>query len=199
MAKSDFLRYAVILAVICVAAAGLLSAVYGVTQPKIAAQRLAEEEESLKDVYPAAATFEPVTKDDTILYYRALDDKRALLGYAFKAVRRGYSSDIVTMAGMTPEGRIVRIEVLSQNETPGLGTRVTEVIQKETLWDVLLRRVKVLVQPRPWFQERFDGKDAATLGQTVDAITGATISSSTVIASVKEKALEVLRQVNDGR
>jgi len=197
--RSDFLRYSLILAVICVAAAGLLSAVHRVTQPMIAAQRLAEEQESLKDVYPEAAAFEPVKEGADILYYKVLDGKKGVLGYAFKAVRRGYSSDIVTMAGITPSGTIVRIKVLSQNETPGLGTRIVEVIQEETLWDVVLRKVKVMSKPRPWFQERFDGKKVIALDGAVDTITGATISSRTVIEAVQERGQEVLQQVSDGR
>ena len=199
MLKNDYLRYALILTVICLAAAGLLSVVHRVTQPRINAQRLAEEQRSLKDVFPDAAAFEPVREGEEILYYNALDRQKRVVGYAFKAVRRGYSSDIVTMAGMTPDGRIVRIKILSQNETPGLGARIAEVIQKETFWDVVLRRVKVLSQPRPWFQERFDGQDAAALSGTVDAITGATISSSAVIASVQERAAEILQRVKNGR
>jgi len=199
VARSNYLRYAFTLAVICLGAAGLLSAVHRVTQPRIIAQRLAEEQEGLQDVFPGAAAFEPVREGGEVLYYNALDGNRRVLGHAFKAVRHGYSSDIVTMAGMRPDGTIVRIKVLSQNETPGLGTRIAEGIQKETLWDVLLRKVKVLSRPRPWFQERFDGRDAARLDETVDAITGATISSDAVIASVQEKAQEVLRQVRDGR
>ncbi len=199
MAKSNYLRYALTLAVICLGAAGLLSAVHRVTQPKIMAQRLAEEQESLKDVFPEAAEFEPVREDGEILYYKALDGKKKALGYAFKAVRSGYSSDIVTMAGIQPDGRIVRIKILFQNETPGLGMRIAEVIQEETLWDVVLRKVKVMSKPRPWFQERFDGRDAATLDETVDAITGATISSRAVIESVQERAAEVLEEVKDGR
>ena len=199
MLKNDYLRYAFILTVICLVAAGLLSVVHRVTQPKIDAQRLAEEQGSLKDVFPDAAAFEPVREAEEILYYNALDRQKRVVGYAFKAVRRGYSSDIVTMAGMTPDGRIVRIKILSQNETPGLGARIAEVIQKETFWDVVLRRVKVLSQPRPWFQERFDGQDAATLSETIDAITGATISSSAVIASVQERAAEILQRVKNGR
>ncbi len=199
MAKSNYLRYALTLAVICLGAAGLLSAVHRVTQPKIIAQRLAEEQESLDEVFPGAAAFEPVEEEGETLYYNALDGQKRVLGYAFKAVRRGYSSDIVTMVGIRPDGRIVRIKILSQNETPGLGARIAEVIQEETLWDVVLRKVKVLSRPRPWFQERFDGRDAATLEETVDAITGATISSAAVIDSVQERAAEVLQQVKNGR
>ncbi len=136
---NHFLKYAATLFIICLAASGLLSVVHRVTYPKILQQTKAEEAQSLKDVFPSAGYFEPVKQGEDVLYYKAMEAGR-LLGYVFKASKRGYSSEIVTMVGLDTQGVITKIRILSQNETPGLGTRVTEVIQKETLWDVFLKK-----------------------------------------------------------
>jgi len=197
--QNNFIRYAATLAIICLAASGLLSVVYNVTQPKIAAQAKMEEESALKDVYPGAERFEPVAGKGSVLYYKALNASGELLGYAFKAEKKGYSSTIVTMVGMDTKGIIKRIKILSQNETPGLGSRIEEVRQKETFWDVVLKKVKIVQKPRPWFQVQFDGKDYKTLDRNVEAITGATISSLAVVVSVEEKAKEVMEKTQDGR
>ncbi|MFA5315451.1 MAG: FMN-binding protein [Candidatus Omnitrophota bacterium] len=197
--QNNFIRYAATLAIICLAASGLLSVVYNVTQPKIAAQAKMEEESALKDVYPGAERFEPVAEKGSVLYYKALNASGELLGYAFKAEKKGYSSTIVTMVGMDTKGIIKRIKILSQNETPGLGSRIEEVRQKETFWDVVLKKVKIAQKPRPWFQAQFDGKDYKTLDRNVEAITGATISSLAVVVSVEEKAKEVMEKTQDGR
>ncbi|MDD2866119.1 MAG: FMN-binding protein [Candidatus Omnitrophica bacterium] len=197
--QNNFIRYAATLAIICLAASGLLSVVYNVTQPKIAAQAKMEEESALKDVYPGAERFEPVAEKGSVLYYKALNASGELLGYAFKAEKKGYSSTIVTMVGMDTKGIIKRIKILSQNETPGLGSRIEEVRQKETFWDVVLKKVKIVQKPRPWFQAQFDGKDYKTLDRNVEAITGATISSLAVVVSVEEKAKEVMEKTQDGR
>lgn len=197
--QNNFLKYASTLAIICLASSGLLSVVYNVTRPKILAQQLHEEEQSLKDVFPSAVEFEPVKKDSETLYYKALSGDKKILGYVFKASRRGYSSDIVTIAGVDKNWKITDIKIVYQNETPGLGTRISEVIQKETLWDIILKKVKLGKPPKPWFQEQFCGKDALSLDGSVDAITGATISSSAVIKSIEQKAKEVKELVENGR
>ena len=197
--QNNFIRFAATLAIICLASSGLLSVVYGITRPKIAAQQLREEEESLKEVFPEAVGFEPVREAGEILYYKAIGQDEKEIGYVFKASSRGYSSDIVTIAGLDLKGRITNIKVVYQNETPGLGTRITEVIQKETLWDVILKKVKLGKPPKPWFQEQFSGKDAFGLSQNIDAITGATISSRAVIESVQEKASRLKELIRDER
>jgi electron transport complex protein RnfG len=197
--QNNFVRYAATLAIICLAASGLLSVVYNVTQPKVAAQAKMEEELALRDVYPGAARFEPVEDKGNIFYYRALNASGDLLGYAFKAEKRGYSSTIVTMVGMDTKGIIQRIKILSQNETPGLGSRIEEVRQKETFWDVVLRRVKIAQRPRPWFQTQFESKSYKGLEHNVETITGATISSLAVIVSVGEKAEKIMESVQSGR
>lgn len=135
---------------------------------------------NLKDVVPQAAAFEAVRAKEGISYYRALDRKKNLLGYVFKTSKRGYSSEIVTLVGINPQGEIIRIKILSQDETPGLGARVDEVIEKAGR------------TPRPWFQEQFSGKKIETLDRSVQAISGATITSAAVIDSIKDKAREVL-------
>ncbi len=198
MPNNNYVRYAATLAIICLAASGLLSVVYNVTRPKILQQKLLEEQSSLKEVLPDAADFEAVKDGEEILYYKALDKKGSVSGYAFKAVKRGYSSDIVTMVGMSPEGVISHIKIVSQNETPGLGTKICEVIQKETLWDIVLKKVKLASAPAPWFQSQFDGKRADMLDSQISVITGASISSRAVIDSIQGKAKDVMEMIKNG-
>lgn len=199
MLKNNYLKYAATLAIICLAASGLLSVVFNITQPKILAQKLQEERSSLKEVFTDAKEFQAVEENGEVLYYKALGSEGRLLGFAFKAVKKGYSSDIVTMVGMRPDGVISRIKILSQNETPGLGTRIIEVIQKETLWDIVLKKARLGELPRPWFQAQFDDKPGADLKNNVQAITGATISSAAVIDSIQQKAREISEKVKNAR
>ncbi len=196
--KNNYIKYAATLAIICLAASGFLGVVYNMTKPKILYQQALEEQSSLKEVFPKADTFEPVKKGEDIFYYKALDAEKNVLGFAFKASRKGYSSDIVTMVGMDKEGVITDIKILSQNETPGLGSRITEVIQKNTLMNILLRKAKIAAPGRPWFQEQFSDKKVDELS-SVDTITGATITSRAVIDSVQEKAKEIMGEIKDGR
>lgn len=164
----NMIHYGFTLAVICIIAAGLLAGVNSLTKSKIIAQAQAEEEASLKEVLPLAYRFEPVNSGKDNLYYAAYDKQGKLIGVAFKASAKGYSSTIETMVGMLDDGTIITIKILNQNETPGLGSRVTET----------------------GFTAQFANKTHKDLEQ-VQAVTGATISSKAVIDSVKKKAEEI--------
>jgi electron transport complex protein RnfG len=164
----EMVRYGTVLAIICVVASGSLAIVNAVTRPKIIAQAQAEEEMSLKEVFPEGAKFDPVKSGEGIVYYKVFGRDDKVIGIVFKAQGKGYSSIVETMAGMKLDGTITSIKILNQNETPGLGANVIE----------------------PSFTDRFKGKDIPGLNN-VQAITGATISSKAVIDSVKKKAEEL--------
>lgn len=171
----EMARYGFILALICTIAAGLLAGVNTLTRPKIVAQALAEEQAALKEVMPQAARFTEIKSGQEILYYKALDSQDSLIGFVFKSGGKGYSSVIETLAGMFPDGKISAIKVISLNETPGLGMRVTESS----------------------FTGQFNNQDALSLSG-VQAITGATISSRAVIDSVIKKAQELRELIKNG-
>lgn len=170
-------RYGVILGVICVSAGGLLAAVDALTQDKIIQQQKAEEEKVLTQILPGVSRFEEIkSAGGEIIYFKAYDKDGQLIGAAFKASGKGYSSIIETMAGMLPDGKITGIKIISQSETPGLGSRIA----------------------LPSFGGQFQNKNIADLKQ-VQAITGATISSRSVINSVEKKAEEVMSLMKNGK
>ncbi len=82
----------------------------------------------------------------------------------------GFGGKIELIIGILMDGTITGYKVIEQNETPGLGTKVTE----------------------PQFSNQFVGKNAYTDnfdlkkdGGEIDAVTGATISSKAVVGAVK--------------
>jgi len=164
----EITRYGFTLALICVIAAGLLAGVNSLTRSKIAAQALAEEQMALKEVMPKAEKFAEVKSAQQVLYYKALDGQDKLIGFVFKASGKGYSSVIETLVGIFLDDRISAVKVISLNETPGLGMRVTENS----------------------FTGQFSNRDALDLSG-VQAISGATISSRAVMDSIVKKAQEI--------
>lgn len=143
-----------------------------------------QEAEFSKEAFPEGVHFEPFFKKDVLLCYRVLGHEKKLLGYIFKVVKFGYTSDIVTLAAMTPEGVVARIKILSQKETYGIGSRVVED-----------EKASSVPFGRFWFQEQFRGKKIVELSSTVEAVTGATITSRAVIDSISERAQEILLEV----
>ncbi len=161
-------RYGFILGLICVLTGGLLAFINALTQPRIIAQALERESKTLLEVLPQAERFDPVkSSDGEILYYKAYDKYNNLVGFALKASGKGYSSVIEAMLGITRDGKISAIRILSQNETPGLGSRISELS----------------------FTAQFKNKNIENITQ-VQAIAGATISSKAIIEAVKSKLKE---------
>ena len=201
------LRYILTLTVICLITATLLAGVYHLTQPKILEQKRRQEQQALKEVFAEAGYFKPVLKGEKILYFKAYRDvdEKKILGYAFKAQAQGYSSIIETMAAVDTQGRITGVKILSQNETPGLGARINEVLAQETFWQAvksLYRQAEKRPKKsdEPWFCAQFKGKEIEDLiviqsptEKNIQAVTGATISSQALTDSVREKAKEILQ------
>lgn len=164
-------RYGFILGVICVLTGGLLAFINALTQPRIIKLALERERKTLLEVLPQAERFDPVkSSDGEILYYKVYDLDNNMVGFGVKALGKGYSSVIETMLGVTRDGKILAIKILSQNETPGLGSRI-------------------LGLP---FTSRFKNKNIESITQ-VQAIAGATISSKAIIESIKVKLKEAER------
>jgi electron transport complex protein RnfG len=174
----EMIRYGFILGLICVIAAGLLAGVNVITRSKITFQLKAEEQAALKEVMSSAAKFTEVKlkTHKEVLYYKAFDNQDKLIGFVFKASSKGYSSVIETLTGIFLDDKISAIKVISLNETPGLGMRITE---KE-------------------FTSRFNNQNSLDLSG-VQAITGATISSRAVINSVMKKAQEIKELIKNER
>ncbi len=176
----DIVKLGWILMLITALAAAGLAAVYSVTHPRILEQKKAATERALTIALPMAEkeAIEPAQNSTDLQYYRAYksEEKDSLVGYAFVAKGQGYSSVIETMVGVDTTGVILGMKVMSQTETPGLGTKIEQVKYGEET---------------PWFPRQFVGKEANSVavdkdGGEIKSITGATISSRAVASSVSE-------------
>ncbi len=156
----DFIAPISVLTVICIVVSGILSYVYGITQP-IILQRRAEEATAARLEVLAAAddfTLEELAEmpDKGVEIYSANNGA----GYAVTANGRGYGGDVTVMFGITSEGTIEKVKVLNHTETPGLGTKVTDSEE---------------------YLAQYVGKDAALEG--IDSVSGATVSSNALLSA----------------
>jgi electron transport complex protein RnfG len=87
-----------------------------------------------------------------------------------KVEATGYSSVISSLVGLDLDNKIIGIEVLSQQETAGLGANIA----KESFLKQFIGKTK---------EELKIKKD----GGQIDAITGATISSRAITDGVRKK------------
>jgi electron transport complex protein RnfG len=182
-------RLVLVLTLITAGAGLILSLVEAVTREPIAEQRRQEMLRALQAVLPPADN----SPDEDTVELVIGQDKRGrdvirkffrgrkegqLNGLAFKVVAPdGYSGNIDVMVGIDPAGTVFGIEILSHNETPGLGDKIAFPEYKKTFAGKNLDNADWRVK-----------KD----GGEFDQITGATISPRAVVGAVR-KGLEFYR------
>jgi electron transport complex protein RnfG len=186
---SEQVKMTGMLMMVTVVAAAALAGVNAVTKPRIEEQRRLALERALTIALPQAdsSAIFPIMDNDKVLYYKGYfsPDTSTLVGYAFVAYGKGYSSTVETMVGVDTSGTICGTKVLHQVETPGLGTKIEEIRYGED---------------KPWFQEQFKKRRAKELvvdkdGGEINSVTGATISSRAVTKSIAEGLVWLEKEV----
>lgn len=179
--QSTIIKDAVMLFIITIIAGALLGFFNQLTKEPIAAAEKKAKDEAYQLVMEQAASFE----EDSALTEKmneaipegtefsevmiAKDSSGTPVGYVMSVIaKEGYGGDISLTIGVDMTGTITAIEVISQSETAGLGANCT----------------------KDEFKSRFAGvKSDDTLqvtkdGGTIDAISGATITSRAVTKAV---------------
>jgi len=175
-------RYAFILMLICLVSAGVLALTYKITHPVYLEQMREEEKQALAEILPQACDFKEIKNRDTS-YFLGLDEQGKIVGYIIRANATGYSSTIKMLVGIDDKGTILGLKILSQQETPGLGAKVTEIRSGED---------------EPWFTRQFKGRNYKQLSlETIDAITAATITSKAVVDGLKQEIEKFLVNVSE--
>ncbi|MBU1852458.1 MAG: FMN-binding protein, partial [Candidatus Omnitrophica bacterium] len=142
----------------------------------------------LQTVMPEGEFFK---KNEKPFLYHEVYKKNRLIGYCFNTrdvapEEKGYSGPLEILVGLDKEGNILNLEVLRHNETPQYASGITS----------------------PEFLGQFKGKGASDrfiVGEDIDGITQATISSKSVARILKaalerfdslisERSFEILRR-----
>ncbi len=184
---------AVSLALIAGIAAGLLGWVYLVTQAPIVAASQKKTNTALRDVLP---TFDNQPGDETVVVgdvtFYVGRNEGAIVGFAGETITsKGYNGNVTVLAGILPDGTLSTILVTQQAETPGLGTVVCERTRQQKTLSGLIKGTKGNGLSPNVVLDQFEDKSAAQApwsvkkdGGTLDAITGATITSRAVASAV---------------
>lgn len=159
----DIIKPVLVLTSICLVVSVLLAYVNSVTSPIISEAEQKAAQEAMAEVLTEADSFELINIDslpervDEI--YRAENGS----GYVFMLTTKGYGGDMKLICGVKADGTIEACKTLSHSETSGLGSKTAE-------------------DP---YRNQYIGKSADTLNE-VDAISGATISSTAYMNAVKD-------------
>ncbi|MGI6342378.1 MAG: RnfABCDGE type electron transport complex subunit G [Bacteroidales bacterium] len=172
------------LVIITAVVATALSFVYGVTQEPIQKTNREKEVSAIKNVIPNFdndPTIDPQTINDMVVYVGL--NGTDTVGYAIKTyTNMGYGGRFDLMVGFNPDCSINKIVVLSHNETPGLGSKMTE--------DGFMKQfsgLKIKELPNSNLGVKKDGG-------TIDAITASTVTTRAFCDGV-QKAYNALQEL----
>lgn len=197
--NSEMIKNAMILFVITLIAGILLGLVYQVTKAPIAYQEALKVENANKQVFASAASFsedsildadqaakllsgdenasdyENVTIDSVL---EAYDESGSVIGYVIQVTSGGYSDDIDFTMGVTSDGVLNGISLVSINETPGLGMNAEKVIVPQYTVDGGIDATQHFTVVK-------DGTGKTdTSDSNIEAISGATITSNAITHGV---------------
>ena len=165
--KSSLKNMVLVLFCITLISSACVGLVNMITVEPIAKAKEAAVREALAQVLPefdATEKSEHTADELLIIAYKATKGGE-VVGYAIESqTKNGFSGLVRLMVGFDTAGTILNVNVLEQNETPGLGAKMTEE------GNPLVESVKGKSAPQFNFKVRKDGGD-------VDALTAATISS----------------------
>lgn len=171
---------ALVLFLICIITTGALAVTYSVTKDIIAERNEAEASSIRSEVLSEAETFEkindiPDTASDVYKGVRGNEVK----GFVITTESKGYGGNIIIMTGISTDGIVKGVKILTAEETPGLGSRILE-------YNFLSQFTGTI--PKSGFKV----VKTASKDEDIEAITSATVSSNAVVNAVN-KALETYR------
>ena len=152
---------------ICTVCAAVLGSIYLVTAAPIAANEENTVNQKLTAIFGDDCEFKSLKVPEGEIAsgaWQILKDNQSA-GYAVRTSSRGFSDDIDLIVGFDESGAILKIEIVSIAETAGIGEKVKEES----------------------YLSNYAGKSGAlTLNEDVDAISGATRSSTALMRGVNQ-------------
>ncbi len=163
--KNSILRLTLTLFLITAVVAAALAGINAVTAPKIAALKAQKTADAIAAVLPGESKELESFTDDTGLVQKVWQSEA---GYAVQVAPSGFGGQVVVMVGVANDGKVLGIDVISHAETAGLGDTAAADNAKGNA-----------------FRVQFSENDAPfTVGENIEAITSATITSKAVTSGV---------------
>jgi Na+-translocating ferredoxin:NAD+ oxidoreductase subunit G len=167
------------LSIIGIIAGGLLAGVNGWAIPLIEANKKSETERAIFLVNPEGKSYEAVPNAGFEIY-KVLDDAKKVIGYSLAYEGNGFQGKIRIMLGLNEDMKnLTMYEVLEQSETPGLGSKITDE-QFKKQFNGLIAEPNVA-----WVKGKAPSKP-----NEIQTITGATISSKSLVAIINEALIK---------
>lgn len=159
--EASILAICLPLVIICIAVSLMLAAVNAVTEDRIAQNAAQEKQNAVLALFTDATYASLYATDNGCETYLAIRGSE-LVGFCVSVTENGFGGAMSLMVGLDTSGSVCGIEIISMAETPGIGTKTKS----------------------PSFLDQFRGSTPFVIGETIDAISGATVSSRAVTRAV---------------
>jgi electron transport complex protein RnfG len=167
-APNQIIRLALILFLVTAITAGVLALVNILTKDRIAAQKAEATRVAYAEVLPTTGNYEEVSFDKTEEFKTVNKISKATdgAGYVVELSFSGAQSTVTAAVGIDAAGVVSGVSIISHAETSGLGAKATEAV----------------------FRDQYKGAAEHVAltknGGTINAISGATITSTAVTNAV---------------
>ena len=165
------------LLIVCAVVAAVVSGVHAMTDSRYQQNLTEEKRQAIVRIFGSETiTYRTLSGEgDAEPVYEVLEGEN-VVGYCVELASPGFGGDISMTVGFEADGSILGVSIVSLSETPGLGSRVQEAA----------------------YLDQYKGQSGTlTLGEDVDAIAGATVSSRAVLNGVN-RAVEILNRTVKG-
>ena len=184
-------RLMIVLTVIAIISGAVLSVMNIFAEPRIQAHKQAQLERSIGIVLPGTAQYETEIIEG-VTFYLGSDENGEPTGIAFKAIGNGFQSKLEILVGTDLTfSKILAITFLAQAETPGLGTKIESdpTNRDDAAWFTTQFQQLAIDRDISYIKNQ-----APTQPGEIQAITGATISSKSVV-DILNQAIQTNREI----
>ena len=165
----------------CLVSGAIIAGTYFITAPVAAQNSEILKNKAMQSLVTDAEKFTPVKGKKE--WYAAQKDSQ-ILAYVVESESKGFGGAIKMLVAISPDGKVIDYNILSHNETPGLGDATAKEPFKSQFKEKTVETLAVVKDP--------------SNTDNIQAITGATISSKAVTKGVKE-AVEKVEQYIGGK
>ena len=191
-ARGGPIRTLLVVGIVAAAAALIVGASYEFSKERIAANQRARLiarlnsvlDPSLRDhdlgtVRLTATDPALLGSDEPVDVFVAMEDGRPAAAIFASIAPHGYNASIRMLVGVSPNGVLTGVRVVSHRETPGLGDAIDVA---KGPWITRFDGLSLAMPPRElWAVDKDDG--------AFDSLTGATVTSRAVVEGVKNTLL----------
>lgn len=177
VSAADYFKKAIHLGGTLLAVTAVTGIILGIvehyTSAAIREVELAAKNEAFKNVMPIAQTFEQAERveNDYVLDVVKASDASSVVGWCMTVETKSYGGPLQFIVGITKDGNVKALNILSHSDTPGLGAKATEPEFYGQFTDKTQLPLKVV-------------KGSAGNPDEISAISGATITSNAVVDGV---------------